>query len=245
MLQEYKKEFERDGFVVIDWFFAIQELQDFSTAFQRLAKSLEGKEAGELYDAAFMLPEFLRIVGKRTTAMIINDLLNRPYSSPLYCFTNRCRIDPPNDNRRTYGWHQEVFYTLPESRFIQTWAPLIRDTTVENGTIEICVGSHKEGIARQSWNERLDGGATQILVDSDVVNKYEQRAIPMKLGQMMFFDSRLFHRSGQNTSNETRYSLVGMYHDVDAPGFRVPTVRFGYRGKSPAEYFAEQMSPNV
>ena len=32
----------------------------------------------------------------------------------LYGHTNRCRIDPPEDERRTYDWHQETFYTIPK-----------------------------------------------------------------------------------------------------------------------------------
>ena len=178
----------------------------------------------------------MRLAGKRETADLVNVFLDRPRGEPLYGFTNRCLIAPPNDDRRTYGWHQEVFYTVPDSRFIQTWAPLVTDTTAENGTIEVCVGSHAEGVAVQSWHDEPDR-ARQIIVDPSVVAKYEQRVVPMKLGQMMFFDGHLFHRSGRNTSKETRYSLVGIYHDVDAPGFRVPSLTFNYRGKTPREAF--------
>lgn len=228
-------DFARDGFVVIDHFFTDTELFDFAWAFSRLP---EFESTGEKYDACAQMPEFLRIVAKRETSETVNLLLGRQTSSPLYCFTNRCRIDPPHDDRRTYGWHQEVFYTIPHGRFIQTWAPLIHDTTRENGTIEVCVGSHKEGVARQTWSEP-EGKAAQIIVDADAVAKYPQIAIQMKLGQIMFFDGGLFHRSGRNTSGETRYSLVGMYHDVNAPGFRAPSVQFEYRGKTPRQAYDE------
>ena len=65
------------------------------------------------------------------------------------------------------GWHQEIFFTFPDTKFLQTWAPIMRDATLENGTIEICVGSIKEGIAKQTWND-TDGRATQILVDEKI-----------------------------------------------------------------------------
>lgn len=230
--------FRRDGFVVIDHFFSPRELSDFAEAFDRLP---DFGSIGEKYDACAQMPEFLRLVAKRETVEVINTLLNRAAVAPLYCFTNRCRIDVPHDERRTYGWHQEVFYTIPHGRFVQTWAPLIRDTTVANGTVEVCVGSHAAGIAPQTWTDREDG-ATQIIVDQATVAGYEQRAIPMKLGQMMFFDGRLFHRSGRNTSTEPRYSMVGMYHDVDAPGFRVPRVQFAYRGQTPRQAYDEHQA---
>jgi len=227
-----KEAFERDGFVVADNFFSKFELAEFAHAFRALP---EFETLGETYDTAAQLTAFLRLAGKEQTEIVANALMGRTSRAPLYAFTNRCLIAPPHDERRTYGWHQEVFYTMP-GRFVQTWAPLIHDTTVENGTIEVCVGSHKAGVVRQEWSEP-QGRAAQIIVDAGEVAKYEQRAIPMKLGQMLFFDGRLFHRSGKNTSGQTRYSLVGMYHDVHAPGFRAPVPRFDWRGDSPRKAY--------
>ena len=147
------------------------------------------------------------------------------------------RIDPPKDERRTYGWHQEIFYTIPETKFIQTWCPLIRDTTLENGTIEVCEGSHREGIAKQTWNE-INGRATQIIVNEDVVAKYKQKKIPMSKGEVLFFDPHMFHRSGHNsTKDEIRFSLVGMWNDTTNIKFRAPKPEFKSRTISAKEYF--------
>ena len=154
----------------------------------------------------------------------------------LYGHTNRCRIDPPRDNRRTYGWHQEVFYTIPEGNYIQTWAPLLFDTTIKNGTIEIAAGSHKEGIAKQSWNE-VEGGATQIIVDPKIVDKYPNSPLEMKLGELLLFSGYLFHRSGNNISDHVRYSLVGMFHDVSYVPFTAPKLNFQYRGITPQNFY--------
>lgn len=223
--------FARDGFVLIDGYFGRDEMEEFAAAFAQLDFATDG----EIYDAAAQMPEFLRLAAKPETALWANALLGRPEGAPLYLFTARCRIDRPQDQRRTYGWHQEVFYTMPGSRFVQTWAPLIRDTTVENGTIEVCPGSHREGIARASWEE-TEGRALQVTVAPDVVARYEAVAVPMRLGQMLIFDGRLFHRSGHNASTQTRYSMVGQYHGA---GFRPPRPTFDWRGQTPREYFRE------
>lgn len=235
LARELKARFARDGFVVLDGFFGADELEAFARAFGALKLFTTD---GEAYDCAAQLTAFLRLAAKRETESIANLLLGRAPDAPLYAFTNRCRIDPPHDERRTYGWHQEVFYTIPGSRFVQTWAPLIRDTTVENGTIEVCVGSHKAGIVRSSWDEP-PGRAAQILVDAREVAKYEQRALPMRLGQMLFFDGRLFHRSGRNSSPRPRYSLVGMYHDPNTAAFRAPAIQFAWRGRTPRDHYDE------
>ncbi len=200
-------------------------------------ESVDHKYVAQIYDTTAQIPEFLRIISKKETSDVINGLLEKESSNPLYTYTCRCRIDMPSDTRRTYGWHQEVFYTIPKSNFLQTWAPLIRNTTIQNGTIEVCPGSQKEGIADQSWNE-IPGRATQIIVEDRLVEKYPQISCEMQLGQLLIFSSRLFHRSGQNSSKETRFSLVGMYHDISNPTFYAPEIAFKH-GVSPREFYEE------
>lgn len=223
-------QFNRDGFIVLPGLLPAADLGRFKKEFAELRQC--GFEEAEQYDICAQLASFLRIVSNPGIRAAINGLM--PGSGPLYCFTNRCLVAPPYDERRTYGWHQEVFYTIPDSRFIQSWAPLFEPSTVENGTIEVCVGSHQAGIPKQDWIERVDG-ARQIIVDPATVAQYQQRAIEMRVGDLLLFDGKLFHRSGKNTGALTRYSLVGMYHDVAYHGFRGPKPLINYRGKTPRE----------
>ena len=195
----------------------------------------------DLYDTIAQAPQLLRLQASPKITGVANQLLGRDGDAPLYTFTPRLRIDPPQDDRRTYGWHQEVFYTVPDSHFVQIWAPMVRDSSIENGTIEICRGSHREGIARASWLES-PGRALQVLVDEALVAKYERFPLPMRVGQLLVFSGRTFHRSGSNRSRHVRYSLIGMYHDVDHPGFRPAALQFGWKGKQPADYFEEEMA---
>ena len=261
--------YEENGFVIVKNFYPAEDLYDFKIEVKNIINAyllkagiqemdltnddilsngilaLEEKDheyVAAIYDTIFQSPSFFRILGNRNTESYIKDLLDIDSSHALYGFTNRCRIDPPKDNRRTYGWHQEVFYTVPRGSYIQTWAPLIFDTTFENGTIEIAVGSHKEKIAKQTWNESEDK-ATQILVDDNVVKKYEQLVVEMEVGEILFFSGFLAHRSGNNISQQVRYSLVGMYHDVKHKPFFTPKLGFTFRKSSPKEYFDEVFNP--
>ena len=201
-------------------------------------ENTDHKYIASIYDTIFQAPSFFRIIGEKSLVDCVRVLMRKP-EAPLYGYTNACRIDPPRDERRTYGWHQEVFYTVPKGNYIQSWAPLIRNTTVDNGTIRVAVGSHKEGIAKQSWNE-VEGKVLQILVDNNVVDKYEQVSIEMEVGELLLFSGFLAHQSGQNTSNEHRYSLVGMYHDVSKLEFETPLLSFDYRGIKPEDYFKSE-----
>jgi ectoine hydroxylase-related dioxygenase (phytanoyl-CoA dioxygenase family) len=253
--------FRDHGYVILGDFFSAEELADFRSELSDIIRAYSRKAGlpmpaeplsngllaledcdheyvAAAYDTIFQSPSFLRIAGKRETAAWTKALLGLPSSAALYGYTNRCRIDPPGDDRRTYGWHQEVFYTIPRGEYVQTWAPLVFDTTTENGTIEIAAGSHKEGVALQSWTER-QGGATQVLVDESVTAKYPQGSVDMRLGEMLLFSGKLAHRSGSNISDQVRCSLVGMYHDVGHMPFVAPKIGFSYRGATPREYFDE------
>ena len=201
-------------------------------------ENTDHKYIASIYDTICQAPSFFRIIGERSLVDCVRLLMRNP-KAPLYGYTNACRIDPPKDERRTYGWHQEVFYTVPKGNYIQSWAPLIRNTTVDNGTIRVAVGSHKEGIAKQSWNQ-VEGRVLQILVDNDVVDKYEQVSLEMEVGELLLFSGFLAHQSGQNTSDEHRYSLVGMYHDVSKFEFETPLLSFNYRGMTPEDYFKSE-----
>lgn len=255
-------EFRKNGFIILDNFISSEELIDFKNDLEKVIslqlkknhvkisendylsegiialKKKDTRIIGEIYDTIAQMPSFFRIVAKKETSLVINQLLNKQSKDPLYMFTPRCRIDPPVDTRRTYGWHQEVFYSVPHSHFIQTWAPMIYDTSKENGTIEVRVGSHLEGIAEQDWSEP-EGRAIQILVKQDIVEKYPLKIIEMKLGQMLFFDYRLFHQSGTNSSDKVRYSLVGMYHDIDNNKFKPAGIRFDYGDYSPRQFYED------
>jgi hypothetical protein len=257
--------FWENGYLVLKKFYSKKELDDFSKELAilihtnckklninppplnddsiydkgiDLLEKLDHEYVASLYDTIFQIPAFFRLCGKKETQQVINNLLDKNLNAPLYGFTNRCRIDPPRDERRTCGWHQEIFYTIPKSHFIQTWAPLVRDTTLNNGTIEICVGSHKEGIAKQLWAEKA-GYAKQIIVDPDIVSKYKQIKLEMKLGELLLFTGKTFHQSGKNLSNQVRYSLVGLYHDVSSPDFIAPKITFSHRNQDQKEYYNE------
>ena len=214
---------------------SIGEGEEFDAGIAAL-ESVDHSFVAQIYDTLSAMPALQRLLLRPELEHAANRLLGRAVDAPCYTFTGRLRIDPPEDDRRTYGWHQEVYYTIPESNFVQVWAPMIRGTTIENGTIEICEGSHAEGIARSSWIEE-PGRALQVVVDDAVIAKYPKRHVEMRLGDVLMFSGRMFHRSGHNSSEQVRYSLIGMFHDIDVIEFRPAAMSFSYPGLTPRAYF--------
>ncbi|MFT7617282.1 MAG: hypothetical protein ACI97A_000917 [Planctomycetota bacterium] len=190
----------------------------------------------QLYHAIADIPEFLRLGIKRELSQIAARLLSGEAELPLYALTKRCRIDLPCETDYAFGLHQEAFYSIPESRFLQTWAPLLRPSTKQNGAIEIAVGSHKDGVTDQTWNSK-DGVPNQILVKDEVIKRYEIKTILLEPGQLVMFSNKTAHRSGINTSGSTRFSLVSSFHRIDSEDFQAPRFQGQYLGIDPQDYY--------
>ena len=164
---------------------------------------------------------FQALAAKKEISECINQILKRELDDPLYLDQSRCRIDTPFDPYlKKCGWHQEVFYYVPKSDFVQTWSPLIHDAVKETGAIEVCVGSHKE-IAKQS-DKNPENEKYPFIVNESEIKKYDKQIMELKLGQLLVFSSRLIHKSGDNTSKKVRYSLVGINHNLDNQFFSPP-----------------------
>src|SRR5690606_21906012 len=145
---------------------------------------------------------------------IIRELLGMAPATPVYCSIARCRINAPGDDPFTYEWHQEIFHTIPESNYLQTWAPLVWNATHDIGTIQVMPRSHKAGILPQSYVHGIGKKfVTPILTIADEhLSQFEPISVEMELGQCLLFGAGLVHRSGKNSSQHVRYSLVGTYH---------------------------------
>ncbi len=209
-----------------------KELHEGITALEEV----DHKFISDIYDTISFIPQFLRITSKAEISQCINQLTGHDLDSPTYIDQSKCRIDQPLDPYKTkVPWHQETVYYVPGSDFVQTWAPLIVDASVTNGTIEICPGSHGE-IAKQSYHEGEDD-YYKYVVDDDVIKKYNPISVEMKLGQLLIFAPTLIHRSGNNQSNQTRYSLVGINHNISHENFIPPRFIVKNQDKIMNDYF--------
>ncbi len=276
LTKDQLESFDRDGFLILDLFSedeihhfkealrrlirsniqrasennsailnAVPEGEEFDTGLFELGK-IDHMFQSDIYDCMPQIPQFMQIATKPDKCAYVNQLLKKDSYSPLYCSIMRCRINEPSDDRFLYEWHQETFHTIPESRYIQTWAPLVWDATPEIGAIEVRVGSHKEGIFKQGYFHTTDDpNIIPILtIREEDLEKYPVKSVNIKLGQCLLFDGKLVHRSGQNKTSHVRYTLVGTYHDIETPQFRPMKNPYHFKGKTPQQYF-EETFPNM
>jgi len=107
-----------------------------------------------------------------------------------------------------FSWHQDSGYVAGNGGppdhlpYLTCWCPL-DDATVENGTVRVIPGSHRDGIRA---HERQQGSN-----DLAVATDEEGRAIEVPAGSVVAFSSLLLHATGANHSKAARRVYLAQY----------------------------------
>ncbi len=258
-----------NGFLVVENYIPPVFLADFDQALRRIIRFQvkkatdeghalpeitvgrelnDGLNALEAVDHAYVsdvvdflgfMPERLRMASMASMGEVVNQLLGTDILAPLYLTNSDVVFAQPFDEKYKYGWHKDSFYTIPESEFVLTWAPLVQDATSDLGCLQVAPGSH---VSEWRGQKSVEGvpNRHRFQVTEDEINKWKTIEVPMKLGSMLFFHPGLAHRSGDNTTDTTRISLVGFYHRVENMQIRPLQTHMSFKGKTGEEYFSEK-----
>jgi phytanoyl-CoA hydroxylase len=251
---QQKIDFEKNGFFITDVLFDEQTIAGVRRAFQLIWQEeidrvqKEAPSDQKAIDFARLRPFIARLDHR---SQVCKAFLHHPILLQLAMEMNGPDIDQfwnqaiikgpqPKDARNvdtTFGWHQDQYYaqqggfagdsnwdilTHPDNS-ITCWAAITR-TTVDNGTLWVLPGRHKEGLfphvrdeAKRDWNAQID----------------TSMRIPVVLnpGQVLVFKKFLPHASGPNISDEPRMAYQFGY---GVPGLKkgpsqdlTPVVRNG------------------
>jgi len=192
----------------------------------------------DISDFMDMSPELLRLSSTPAIHKAALQLLNIKPTAPCYITNCGVVLAMPFDRIHTYGWHKDTYYTLPLSKYVQMWAPVVEDAIEELGTLEVCPRSHLVGAGEQHAVDDVPN-RHRYRVNSEAIEKYKKTKIKIKVGQVLLFDAGLAHRSGSNQSDRARFSVVSVYHQVDNEKIRPVTRLASYKGKDMDEYFFE------
>ncbi|KFM20104.1 1-deoxypentalenic acid 11-beta-hydroxylase protein [Marine Group I thaumarchaeote SCGC AAA799-P11] len=176
---------------------------------------------GAIYDSLKTCLSLNQLVSDDTITDYVSQFL-RKKQSEISMSDPVVRLDPPRDTRNIHGWHQDRSY-FPQNRDghngLVCWAPLNK-ATIENGAIHVCPESHKEGLLQLKAEEKKDESyTTRFVIPEDIVKKYKDIIVELNPGDAVFFDMLLFHRSGDNISNEIRMSIQCRFHTATAEDY--------------------------
>jgi ectoine hydroxylase-related dioxygenase (phytanoyl-CoA dioxygenase family) len=127
----------------------------------------------------------------------------------------------PNDQRLSWGWHQESSYHPEVSHSVGFWFPLFEPSTVENGTMSVLKGSHRLGRLPYTRHKSASDSATTLLPDNieALVTRYSEEYCLLEPGDVLMFHMDLVHRSNANTSERPRFTGLIRLAQVD----RIPS----------------------
>ena len=119
----------------------------------------------------------------------------------------------PQQTVQTIDWHQDAHYMRHydsiRDHAISVWIPLV-PVDENSGCIQVIPGSHKKGLRpmiRVSRNNLLG-------LEEEEIAGMEPVSCIMQPGDVLFFTEVLYHRSLDNLSEYTRWSLDIRYFDA-------------------------------
>lgn len=120
------------------------------------------------------------------------------------------RMDNPSRVQMLLPWHQDYPYAQDSSDGVVYWIPL-HDVTPRNGCLRIAPGSHTLGILPvvmclppKSMSHGIKG---LRLADPSVVERFETVEMPMRAGDVLVFSNLLLHRSQENHTKQSRWTV--------------------------------------
>lgn len=206
-------QFHKDGYFTTDVVFDAATMDSLRAEFDRLWEiELERAEQADPVTAEIVrLRPFIGQVHTRSEVCAefvrgpVFQTICRTFIGPdADLYYNQAVMKPPGKGR-PFGWHQDSQYIITEPlEYVTCWIA-VADTTIENGTIWIVPGMHKQGMLPHIYSDEQNEWQTQF-------NDSQKIPVELKAGQMAVFSSLLPHSSGPNVSSVTRYAYVPQYH---------------------------------
>jgi ectoine hydroxylase-related dioxygenase (phytanoyl-CoA dioxygenase family) len=194
---------------------------DFDLALLRLRKS-DAKLFGAMYDTAQNNTRLARMVTKNSLIMTAADLLNTT-SEMIATSGHYLRMDAPQDKRNVLKWHQDraYYHQNKDGNNGLVASVALQDISEENGGLIICPGSHKRGFLGVSDSGTKDAyeESEQLTVSGTEVSRYEEKNLELKLGEVLFINMNLLHKSGHNSTNRFRFSALARIHKIGADDY--------------------------
>src|SRR5262245_44066379 len=200
-----QREFDRDGFVVIDLINSgqVDDLRTFYGTLRNAATPQHGFQVSLDNES----PDFVRLVSQKLIAAVGANVDEHFKDHQIFTASF---VTKQRNPRGVVPPHQDWTF-VDESQFwsATVWCPLL-DVDVENGALALLKGSHLfYDHVRPSPSPQYSPPFKDQLLD---IFPY-MRVIPLGAGQAVVFNNRTLHASPPNTTNQTRIAFgIGVTH---------------------------------
>ena len=135
----------------------------------------------------------------------ITDPIRLIFGEPVDLFEDKLNLKLPGGS--SYPWHQDwvCCWRAHTDRLITCFIYL-DDADEENGCLQVIPRSH---VGRPILPFR---SGSRFEVDPSCINPNKIKAVPLKAGEMIFFDPYLLHYSDQNRGRTPRRAIIYTYY---------------------------------
>jgi ectoine hydroxylase-related dioxygenase (phytanoyl-CoA dioxygenase family) len=121
-------------------------------------------------------------------------------------------INIPHNFERKYTWHSEQNWYPKRRKFLNIWCPVFNDRTNDD-SMAVMPGSHKKDWFYFSeytgYEGKIDETANvQYEIPSSFLEEYKPYIPSVKVGEGLFFNGKLVHRSLDNISKKPQFTIV-------------------------------------
>ncbi len=165
-----------------------------------------------IYNLVRKLPELYKIIGDEKLIEKIRLLSGMESDQSPYIWENFLRIDPPHDSTFDLNWHQESYFTLPNSNSVQLWSPVINQVSLKN-TGTMCALKESSRLGEITHNIiKKNGYIHEGIFDDDIKDlKLEELHFELSPGDILLFNEHLVHKTIHNTGEKVRFTMVANY----------------------------------
>ena len=240
-----KKAYDEHGYIILrnvfdeDVLSPIRSLTDeiFAAAEKRVKDPFvpylmsHRSDQGVLYDLYERFIEFRRLIEHDR----VLDALEAVVGENFFLYENSL-ITKPRGKRNGVPWHQDFISRTKEPLKTIVWMAL-DDVRVENGTVRIIPGSHREGFL--PWY-RVEGETHHDRVKPEYVDEEKAQFVEMNAGDVLIFNMLLLHGSEEVHSDLPRRAYRCSIQSMDDQIYSPRGIPVALRGGRPA-FMEERM----
>jgi len=165
-----------------------------------------------IYNLIRKLPELYSILGDKKVMEVVKTLSGLKENQSAYIWEGFCRVDPPNDSTYDLKWHQESYFTLPNSNSVQLWSPIVNNVNLnDTGTVSLLKSSSKMGELNHDII-KLENYIHEGIQDEEIEKiNLEQVNMELNPGDILFFHEKTIHKTYHNKGTKVRFTMVANY----------------------------------
>lgn len=179
-------------------------------------------EFGKIYDDAQISSVLFSILHDSKLLNLIEKIVCVDKSDCLSSTGEMLRLDPPNDKRNLYNWHQDRSYykqNLDGNNGAVLTIP-ITNITKNNGALRVALGSHNIGFKKPTRYRKSKDSAEQFNLDKKFYNNFKKIHQIMNIGDISLIKLNTVHASSNNLSDQIRITALVRLHRICSGDFR-------------------------